>query len=131
VRILIVEDETRLAEALAQILKKHNYTVDCAADGTSGLSYARSGIYDLIILDIMLPGMDGITLLRSLREEKVATPVILLTAKGEVSDRIKGLDSGADDYLPKPFATEELLASPSCYITTERRGAAGRCSQVW
>lgn len=109
-RILIVEDELPLAEALTQILKKNNYTVDAVNDGISGLDYALSGIYDLIILDIMLPGMDGINVLKSVRKNGLSTPIILLTAKGEISDKVTGLDSGADDYLAKPFATEELLA---------------------
>lgn len=109
-RILIVEDELPLAEALTQILKKNNYTVDTAKDGEAGLDNALSDIYDLILLDIMLPKMDGISILKNIREEGITTPVILLTAKGEIADRVAGLDSGADDYLPKPFATEELLA---------------------
>lgn len=109
-RILIVEDELRLAEALTQILRKNNYTVDSANDGESGLDNALSNIYDLIILDIMLPKMDGISILKRLRSEGISAPVILLTAKGEISDKVAGLDSGADDYLAKPFATEELLA---------------------
>lgn len=109
-RILVVEDELHLAEALAQILRKNNYTVDTVNDGESGLDNALSNIYDLILLDIMLPKMDGISLLKEIRKEGIATPVILLTAKGEIPDRVIGLDSGADDYLPKPFATEELLA---------------------
>lgn len=109
-RILLVEDEAHLAEALTQILRKNNYTVDGAGDGEAGLDNALAGIYDLIILDIMLPKMDGIQVLKNIRKEGLSTPVILLTAKGEISDKIKGLDSGADDYLAKPFATEELLA---------------------
>lgn len=109
-RILIVEDEIHLAEAVTQILKKNNYTVDAVYDGESGLDNALSNIYDLIVLDIMLPKMDGISILKRIREEGLSTPVILLTAKGEISDKVAGLDSGADDYLAKPFATEELLA---------------------
>lgn len=109
-RILIVEDELPLAEALTQILKKNNYTVDTVNDGEAGLDNALSDIYDLILLDIMLPKIDGISILKNIREEGITTPVILLTAKGEISDKVAGLDSGADDYLPKPFATEELLA---------------------
>lgn len=109
-RILIVEDEIHLSEALTQILRKNNYTVDAVYDGESGLDNALSNIYDLIVLDIMLPKMDGISLLKNIRGEGISTPVILLTAKGEISDKVAGLDSGADDYLPKPFATEELLA---------------------
>lgn len=105
-----MEDETYLAEALTHILKKNNYSADAVNDGLSGLDNALTGIYDLILLDIMLPGMDGISVLRKLRSAGIETPVILLTAKGEVSDKVRGLDSGADDYLAKPFATEELLA---------------------
>lgn len=109
-RILIVEDEVHLAEALGQILKKNNYTVDTVNDGESGLDNALSNIYDLILLDIMLPKMDGISILKNIRQEGITVPVILLTAKGEISDKVIGLDSGADDYLAKPFSTEELLA---------------------
>lgn len=109
-RILIVEDELPLAEALTQILKKNNYTVDAVNDGESGLDNALSNIYDLIILDIMLPKMDGISILKNIRKEGLSTPVILLTARGEITDKVIGLDSGADDYLAKPFASEELLA---------------------
>lgn len=109
-RILIVEDELHLAEALTQILRKNNYSVDAVNDGEAGLDNALSDIYDLIILDIMLPKMDGITVLKNIRKEGLEVPVILLTAKGEISDKVAGLDSGADDYLAKPFATEELLA---------------------
>ena len=103
-RILVVEDEKRLAEALCHLLKKSNYTVDVSYDGESGLDNALSGIYDVIILDIMLPKIDGITVLKTMRSEKIETPVILLTAKGEISDKVRGLDSGADDYLSKPFS---------------------------
>ena len=109
-RILIVEDELHLAEALVQILRKKRYTVDAVHDGKAGLEYALTGIYDVIVLDIMLPRMDGIRVLKQLRKERIATPVILLTAKGDVADKVAGLDSGADDYLAKPFATDELLA---------------------
>jgi len=109
-RILLVEDEIYLSEALCQILKKNNYTVDAVFDGETGLDYAKSNIYDIIILDIMLPVIDGITVLRALRKEKINAPVLMLTAKGEVQDIITGLDMGADDYLTKPFDTGELLA---------------------
>lgn len=109
-RILIAEDEVHLAEAVSQILKKNNYSVDMVHDGRSGLDYAQSGIYDLLLLDIMMPEMDGIKVLQTLRGEGNHTPVILLTAKGELSDKVSGLDYGADDYIAKPFAAEELLA---------------------
>ncbi|WP_044481319.1 response regulator transcription factor [Paenibacillus antibioticophila] len=109
-RILIVEDEVNLAEALVQILRKNNYSVDAVHDGKEGLDFALSGIYDLLLLDIMLPGMDGISLLKELRSRGMATPVIMLTAKGETDDKIAGLDHGADDYVAKPFSTGELLA---------------------
>lgn len=109
-RILIVEDELHLAEALTQILKKHNYSVDAVHDGRTGLDYAQSGIYDLLLLDIMMPEMDGISVLKTLRSQGDATPVILLTAKGEISDKVTGLDYGADDYIAKPFSSEELMA---------------------
>lgn len=109
-RILIVEDEEYLAEALMQILKKQNYSVDAVHDGMTGLDYAQSGIYDLLLLDIMMPELDGIGLLKTLRQQGIATPVIFLTAKGETSDMVTGLDYGADDYIAKPFSTEELLA---------------------
>lgn len=109
-RILIVEDERHLAEALTQILKKHHFSADAVHDGRSGLDYAESGIYDLILLDIMLPEMDGISVLKALRRQNISVPVILLTAKGEIGDQVTGLDHGADDYIPKPFSSELLLA---------------------
>ena len=109
-RILMVEDEKHLAEAIAAVLKKNNYSVDLAFDGEYGLDCGLSDIYDIIILDIMLPKMDGLSVLKELRSNGVDVPVILLTAKGETEDKVKGLDSGADDYLAKPFPTEELLA---------------------
>jgi len=109
-RILVIEDEHHLAEALVHLLKKQNYTVDNQYDGEAGLDDALSGIYDVIILDIMLPKMNGYEVLTELRREGIETPVIMLTAKGTVSDKVRGLDCGADDYLAKPFDTEELLA---------------------
>lgn len=109
-RLLMVEDEKYMAEAVAQVLKKNNYSVDLVYNGEDGLDYGLSGIYDIIILDIMLPKMDGITILKELRKNGIETPVILLTARGEIEDKVRGLDSGADDYLAKPFHTDELLA---------------------
>lgn len=108
--VLIVEDEVQLADALAEILQRNKYHVDTVYNGEDGLHYACTGIYDCIVLDIMLPILDGISVLRMLRKQKISTPILLLTAKSDVADKINGLDSGADDYLTKPFATGELLA---------------------
>ena len=109
-KLLLVEDENQLSEALQQILIKNKYSVDAVYNGDEGLDYALTGVYDVIILDIMLPKLNGIEILKMIRKRKISTPVILLTAKGSVEDRILGLDSGADDYLPKPFSPDELLA---------------------
>ncbi|MCX7715320.1 MAG: response regulator transcription factor [Clostridia bacterium] len=109
-RILIVEDEIRLSEALAQIMTENKYSVDVVNDGESGYDYAMSGIYDVVILDVMLPKMNGFDIVREMRINRNQTPVILLTAKDEIADKIKGLDCGADDYLTKPFSPDELLA---------------------
>ena len=109
-RLLLVEDETALSEALSEILNQNGYLTDCVSNGVDGLDYIRTGIYDLVLLDIMLPGMDGLSVLKKMRAEKIHTPVILLTAKSELSDIVTGLDAGSDDYLPKPFSTAELLA---------------------
>ena len=109
-QILLVEDEKRLSKALKQILEEKKYMVDAVYDGEDGLSYALSGIYDVIILDIMLPRLDGISVARKLRQENVSTPIIMLTARDSIKDKISGLDSGADDYMTKPFAPSELLA---------------------
>ncbi|MBR1404338.1 MAG: response regulator transcription factor [Treponema sp.] len=109
-RVLLVEDEEGLSQALVEIFKKNRISIDAVLDGKEGLKYAESQIYDAIILDIMLPGIDGITILKTLRENHNNVPVLLLTAKDEVTDKINGLDSGADDYLTKPFSSDELLA---------------------
>lgn len=109
-RILLIEDEKPLADALTEILSQNRYNVDAVYHGNHGLEYARSQIYDLILLDIMLPGIDGLSILKILRKEHITTPVIILTAKSEVADIITGLDTGSDDYLAKPFSTGELLA---------------------
>ena len=108
-QILIVEDEHSLSDAIAQLLRDQHYEVDCVYDGRSGLEYARAGHYDLIILDVMLPQMDGFEVVKTMRREKISTPVLILTARENISDKITGLDCGADDYLAKPFNTEELL----------------------
>jgi len=109
-RILVIEDERKLAEALCEILSKNKYAVDMALDGEFGLDCARSGIYDLILLDLMLPKLDGKKLLETVRREGISTPVIIISAKGLLSDRIEGLDLGGDDYITKPFSADELLA---------------------
>jgi DNA-binding response OmpR family regulator len=109
-RVLIVEDEVRLADTLGEIMRTQKYSYDIVYDGEDGLAYGESDIYDVIILDIMLPKMNGFDVVKNLRKKKIKTPVILLTARDEVSDKVKGLDSGADDYLTKPFSSEELLA---------------------
>lgn len=109
-RILVVEDEKKVASFIKKGLEEEFYSIDLAYDGKEGLRLAMSDEYDLIILDIMLPLKDGISMLKELREEKISTPVLLLTAKDNTNDKVGGLDSGADDYLTKPFAFEELLA---------------------
>lgn len=109
-RILIVEDEVRLAATLQDLLELNGYTADVCHDGESGLDNALTGIYDCIILDVMLPKKDGFTVLAQLRQAENATPVLMLTARSEVSDRVEGLDRGADYYLTKPFEPRELLA---------------------
>ena len=109
-RILIVEDELPLAQALAELLKKENYITDIVCDGRMGLDYALSGAYDIILLDIMLPGQDGVECLRRLRERERKIPVMMLTARSSEYDKVLGLDAGADDYLTKPFGVMELLS---------------------
>lgn len=109
-QILIVEDDVRLARALAHILEESGYGTDVVHNGADGLAYAESGIYDVAILDVMLPKMDGFTVVTELRRKNVSTPVLLLTARDAVPDKITGLDSGADDYMTKPFSPAELLA---------------------
>jgi len=109
-KVLMIEDERDLADAVAAVLKRNNFTTDHAYDGEYGLDCALSGVYDFIILDVMLPKKDGLHVLREMRAAGVQTPVLMLTAMGEVRDRVAGLDCGADDYLPKPFHIDELLA---------------------
>ncbi len=109
-QILVVEDERRLAEALEQILKEKKYMVDLAFDGRDGFDMAVSGVYDVIILDVMLPGISGLEVAQRLRREKIATPILMLTAKDQIADKVAGLDAGADDYMTKPFSPDELFA---------------------
>lgn len=109
-RILVVEDEHKIAEALRKGLSQENYAVDVAFTGTDGYDMAISEDYDLILLDLMLPGMDGITICSRLRKENIHVPILMLTAKNQLRDKVMGLNTGADDYLAKPFSFEELLA---------------------
>ncbi len=109
-RILIIEDEKKLADSIKKGLEQESYAVDAAYEGNDGFGLAVTCDYDLIILDLMLPGMDGIEICRKLREKNIDTPIIMLTARGQIKDRVEGLNSGSDDYLVKPFAFEELLA---------------------
>jgi heavy metal response regulator len=119
--ILIVEDEKKVASFLQQGLEEEQYTVEIASDGEVGSELAMTGRFDLIILDIMLPKKDGITILKELRAKQIGTPVLMLTARSSIDNRVEGLDAGADDYLPKPFAFAELLARVRSLL---RRGAA-------
>ncbi len=119
-RVLIIEDEKNLAETLADIVRREKYEPTVANDGQKGLEEALSGIYDVALVDVMLPYVNGFDIVAIMRKEKVATPVIMLTAKRETSDKVAGLDSGADYYLTKPFETQELLA---CMRAVTRRGA--------
>lgn len=109
-RILIVEDEVRLAEAISEIVKEEKYESDMVYTGVDGLYYASTEIYDCIILDVMLPEMDGFEVLKEIRKKGIETPILMLTARDEVKSKVKGLDYGADDYMTKPFDVEELLA---------------------
>ena len=109
-KILVIEDEKKIANLLQKGLREQGYTVDLSHDGNDGLERASAQPYDAIILDIMLPGRDGLSVLRKLRERKLTTPVLVLTARGEVNERVEGLNAGADDYLAKPFAMDELVA---------------------
>jgi heavy metal response regulator len=110
VRILVVEDEKKTASFVRKALQSENFAVDVIHNGDDGLAAAASGAFDAIVLDIMLPGRDGLSVLRQLRERKNCTPVLLLSARGEVNERVEGLNAGADDYLPKPFELAELIA---------------------
>lgn len=109
-RILVVEDETNLADALGQILTEQKYQADVVYNGTEGLACAMNGEYDVIVMDVMMPGKNGFEVVREMRHNKNATPVLLLTARDDVSDKVAGLDCGADDYMTKPFPPQELLA---------------------
>ena len=119
-RLLIAEDEPDLAEALCALFEKNHFSAEAVQDGISALEYAGAGEYDAIILDVMMPGMNGVEVLQKLRAAGVRTPVMMLTAKGEKDDRITGFNAGADDYLPKPFAPDELICRVRAML---RRGS--------
>src|SRR5260221_9682770 len=114
--ILVVEDEQRLAFLLRRVLLEERHTVDLAHDGHSGLDLALSGTYDTVILDVMLPGLDGIEICRQMRAEHIMSPVLMLTARGAVEDRVTGLNVGTDDYLTKPFAMKDLLTGTNARL---------------
>lgn len=109
-KVLIVDDEIKLADALGELFRQNKFVADVVYDGEDGYFYAKKGDYDVVVLDVMLPKMDGFEVVERLRRNKINVPVLMLTAKDEVEDRVRGLDCGADDYLTKPFASEELLA---------------------
>ncbi len=109
-RLLIAEDDIKLLKSLKHIFESNKYSVDAVSNGIDALDYARAGEYDGIVLDVMMPGMDGLAVLKRLRREGITAPTLFLTAKSEIYNRVEGLDAGADDYLPKPFSTQELLA---------------------
>ena len=119
-KLLLAEDERRMAEALLELLHQEGYDVDWFANGTEALLAAQANVYDALILDVMLPGSDGFAITSALRREGISTPILMLTARGELEDKVQGLDSGADDYLTKPFLTEELLARLRALV---RRGS--------
>lgn len=132
-RILVVEDEKEIADGIAAILKKASYQADVVYDGLSGLDYALSTVYDLILLDLMLPKLGGMEILKKIRQEKILTPVIVLTARTQAEDKIQGLDCGADDYLTKPFDAGELLARIRARTRITQAPANGRLEygNVW
>ena len=124
-RILIVEDETRLAETLRQLMEDQRYQADMVGDGADGVDYGLTGQYDLIILDVMLPKVDGFEVARRLRSAHISTPILMLTARDDISDKIGGLDCGADDYMTKPFSVSELLARVEALCRRVGRSGGG------
>lgn len=120
-RVLVIEDETKVGSFIKRALEEESYAVDLCEDGAQGLDMALSGSYDLIMIDLMLPSLPGLEVLTRLRKEKIQTPVLILTAQSKIDQRVKGLDAGADDYLTKPFAIDELLARVRALL---RRGPA-------
>lgn len=128
-QILIVEDERRLADLLGELCREQRWQADVVYTGADGLAYAENGRYDAMVLDVMLPGMDGFAVVRQMRRQKIATPVLMLTARDDVRDKVTGLDCGADDYMTKPFVPEELLAR--LRALTRRRGEVTLEELTW
>jgi heavy metal response regulator len=126
-RILVIEDEKKVARFIQQGLEEEHYSVDVSHDGTEGLTMAETGSYDILIIDVMLPGKNGIEITSELRSERITTPILMLTAKIATEDKVAGLDSGADDYLTKPFAFAELLARVRSLL---RRGSKEKTTQL-
>lgn len=124
-RILVVEDEAKVASFIRRALEEESYAVDLCADGSQGLDLASEGTYDLVILDLMLPSLPGMEVLKELRKQKIQTPVLILTARSKVDQKVQGLDAGADDYLTKPFAIEELLARVRALLRRNSGEATG------
>ena len=127
-RLLLVEDEKRMAQALCELLRLEKYDVDHYANGEEGLYAAESGLYDVIILDVMLPGKNGFEIAKEVRESGIKTPILMLTAKSDVDDKVEGLDRGADDYLTKPFMTKELLARLRALVRRTSNSSDGTLS---
>ena len=127
-RLLLVEDEKRMAQALCELLRLEKYDVDHYADGKEGLYAAESGLYDVIILDVMLPGKNGFEIAKEVRKSGIKTPILMLTAKSDVDDKVEGLDRGADDYLTKPFMTKELLARLRALVRRTSNSSDGTLS---
>ena len=127
-RLLLVEDEKRMAQALCELLRLEKYDVDHYADGEEGLYAAESGLYDVIILDVMLPGKNGFEIAKEVRKSGIKTPILMLTAKSDVDDKVEGLDRGADDYLTKPFMTKELLARLRALVRRTSNSSDGTLS---
>lgn len=123
-RILIAEDEVTIARALKVMLEKNKYAVDIVHNGLDALDFIAASHYDALVLDIMMPGLDGISVLKTVRRQGITTPALFLTAKGEIEDRVAGLDAGADDYLPKPFASAEFLARVRALVRRSESYAA-------
>lgn len=127
-RILIVEDEKEIADGISRILEKAKFQVDCVYDGIDGLDFILSEIYDLVLLDVMLPGMNGFDIVKKVRSQGIYIPIIMLTAKSQVEDKISGLDKGADDYITKPFDAGELLARINARLRSQKDIRDGRVS---